>query len=260
MPQNFGIGINSEALNKLDSATRSVNHFARLITLKNGKETGRLFEFIINPEKIETSFTAKYASAETMGTSLQSQSYLNSASEPIQINKLILDSYCARKSLRQPLTALQNLTQPVPGTLSPQSFYFVFGSEKIGLCVLTNVKIVTSKWLGGEPSYAIVDLTLLKIPDPDSAPKPMSYVSSSNLYSLTNRQKIDASKNATAWLQTNKSKIPSNIRKIISVNSYKLLTTDTGVISMLDPKNNVLGIIGSWNGKVFDSSTQTLIQ
>jgi len=49
------------------------------------------------------------------------------------------------------------------------------------------------------------------------------------------------------------------IRKIISVNSYKLMTTDTGVISMLDPKNNVLGIIGSWNGKVFDSSTQTLI-
>ena len=181
------------------------------------------------------------------------------ASEPIQINKLILDSYCARKSLRKPLTALRALTQPMEGSLTPQSFYFVFGSEKIGLCVLTNVKIVTSKWLGGEPSYAIVDLTLLKIPDPDSAPKPMSYVSSSNLYSLTNRQKIDASKNATAWLQTNKSKIPSNIRKIISVNSYKLLTTDTGVISMLDPKNNVLGIIGSWNGKVFDPSTQTLI-
>ena len=54
-------------------------------------------------------------------------------------------------------------------------------------------------------------------------------------------------------------KIPSNIRKIISVNAYKLMTTDTGIISMLDPKNNVLGIIGSWNGKVFDSSTQTLI-
>ena len=260
MPQNFGIGINSEALNKLDSANRSIDHFARLITIKNGIETARLFEFIINPEKIETSFTAKYASGETMGSSLQSQSYLNSTSEPIQINGLILDTYCAGKSLRKPLTALTALTQPLPGTLSPQSFYFVFGSEKIGLCVLTNVKIITSKWLGGEPSYAIVDLTLLQIPDPDTSPKPMSYVSTSNLSSLTNRQKIDASKNATAWLNTNKSKIPSNIRKIISVNSYKLLTTDTGVISMLDPKNNVLGIIGSWNGKVFDSSTQTLIQ
>ena len=256
---NFGLGINSEAIAKLDSANRSINHFARLITIKNGRENQRLFEFIINPEKIETLFSAKYANSETMGTANQSQTYLNSASEPIQINGLILDTYCARKSLRKPLTALRALTQPLPGSLSPQSFYFVFGSEKIGLCVLTNVKIVTSKWLGGEPSYAIVDLTLLQIPDPDTSPKPMSYVSTSNLSSLTNRQKIDASKNATAWLNTNKSKIPSNIRKIISVNSYKLLTTDTGVISMLDPKNNVLGIIGSWNGKVFDSSTQTLI-
>ena len=260
MPQNFGIGINSEAIAKLDSANRSLNHFARLITIKNGKENQRLYEFIINPETIQTSFSAKYASADTMGTTNQSQNYLNSASEAIQINGLILDTYCARKSLRKPLTALTALTQPLPGTLSPQSFYFVFGSEKIGLCVLTNVKITTSKWLGGEPSYAIVDLTLLQIPDPDTSPKPMSYVSTSNLSSLTNRQKIDASKNATAWLNTNKSKIPSNIRKIISVNAYKLLTTDTGVISMIDSKSNVVGIIGSWNGKVFDSSTQTLIQ
>ena len=260
MQQNFGLGINSEAINRLDSANRSLNHFARLITIKGGKEDQRLFEFIINPETIQTSYSAKYASAETSGTANQSQTYLNSASEPIQINKLILDTYCARKSLRKPLTALQNLTQPVPGSLSPQSFYFVFGSEKIGLCVLTNVKIVTSKWLGGEPSYAIVDLSLLQIPDPDISPKPMNYVSTSSLSALTNRQKIDASKNATIWLQTNKSKIPSNIRKIISVNAYKLMTTDTGIISMLDPKNNVLGIIGSWNGKVFDSSTQTLIQ
>jgi len=260
MPQNFGLGINSEAINKLDSANRSIDHFARLITIKNGRENQRLFEFIINPEKIETSFTARYASAETMGSSLQSQNYLNSASEPIQINGLILDTYCARKSLRKPIESLRALTQPLPGSLNPQSFYFVFGSEKIGLCVLTNVKIITSKWLGGEPSYAIVDLTMIQIPDPDSAPKPMNYVSTSSLTALTNRQKIDASKNATAWLNTNKSKIPSNIRKIISVNAYKLLTTDTGVISMLDSKLNVVGIIGSWNGKVFDSSTQTLIQ
>ena len=257
---NFGLGINSEAIAKLDSANRSIDHFARLITIKNGRENQRLFEFIINPEKIETLFSAKYASAETMGTAIQSQSYLNSASEPIQINGLILDSYSARKSLRKPLTALRALTQPVPGTLSPQSFYFVFGSEKIGLCVLTNVKINTSKWLGGEPAYCLVDLTMIQIPDPDTAPKPQNVISSSNLSALTNRQKIDASKNATTWLQTNKSKIPSNIRKIISVNAYKLMTTDTGVISMLDSKLNVVGIIGSWNGKVFDSSTQTLIQ
>jgi len=257
---NYGLGINSEAISKLDSANRSLNHFARLITIKNGKENQRLFEFLINPETIQTSYSAKYTSSETMGTSLQSQTYLNSASEAIQINKLILDTYCAGKSLRQPLTALRALTQPMEGSLNPQSFYFVFGSEKIGLCVLTNVKITTSKWLGGEPSYCLVDLTMLQIPDPDTSPKPMNVISSSNLSALTNRQKIDASKNATIWLQTNKSKIPSNIRKIISVNAYKLMTTDTGVISMLDPKNNVLGIIGSWNGKVFDSSTQTLIQ
>ena len=257
---NYGLGINSEAIAKLDSANRSLNHFARLITIKNNVENQRLFEFIINPETIQTSYSAKFASAETMGTSLQSQNYLNSASEPIQINGLILDTYCAGKSLRKPLTALRALTQPMEGSLNPQPFYFVFGSEKIGLCVLTNVKINTSKWLGGEPAYAIVDLTMIQIPDPDTAPKPQNVISSSNLSALTNRQKIDASKNATSWLQKNKSKIPSNIRKIISVNSYKLLTTDTGIISMLDPKNNVLGIIGSWNGKVFDPGTQTLIQ
>ena len=257
---NYGLGINSEAIAKLDSANRSTGHFARLITIKNGKENQRLFEFIINPETIQTTFSAKYVSAETMGTADQSQNYLNSASEASQINGLILDTYCAGKALRKPIESLRALTQPLPGTLSPQSFYFVFGSEKIGLCVLTNVKIVTSLWLSGEPAYATIDLSLLQIPDPDTSPKPMNYVSTSSLSALTNRQKIDASKNATIWLQTNKSKIPSNIRKIISVNSYKLLTTDTGVISMLDPKNNILGIIGSWNGKVFDSSTQTLIQ
>lgn len=257
---NFGLGINSEALSKLDSANRSLNHFARLITIKSGKENQRLFEFLINPETIQTSYSAKYASADVLGTSLQSQNYLNTSSEPIQINGLILDSYCARKSLRKPLTALRALTQPMEGSLYPQSFYFVFGSEKIGLCVLTNVKISTSKWLGGEPAYAIVDLTLLQIPDPDTAPKSQNVVSSSSLSALTNRQKIDGSKNADKWLQTNKSKIPSDIRKIVSVNAYKLLTTDTGVISMLDPKNNVIGILGNWDGKLFNSSTQTLIK
>ena len=176
MPQNFGLGINSEAINRLDSANRSLDHFARLITIKNNVENQRLFEFIINPETIQTSYSAKYASAETMGTANQSQNYLNSASEPIQINGLILDTYCARKSLRKPLNALRALTQPMEGSLTPQSFYFVFGSEKIGLCVLTNVKIVTSKWLGGEPSYAIVDLTLLQIPDPDTSSKPQNVI------------------------------------------------------------------------------------
>ena len=128
---NFGLGINSEAIAKLDSANRSIDHFARLITIKNGRENQRLFEFIINPEKIETLFSAKYANSETMGTANQSQTYLNSASEAIQINGLILDTYCAGKSLRKPISALTALTQPLPGSLSHQSFYFFWVNNEL---------------------------------------------------------------------------------------------------------------------------------
>lgn len=255
---NFGLGINSEAINKLDSASLSTNHFARLITINNDVESSRLFEFLINPETIQTSFSGKYASAETTSTSLPSQIYLNAVSEPIQINGLILDTYCAKKSLRKSLTALRALTQPSEGSLTPSSFYFVFGSEKIGLLVMTNVKITVSKWLGGEPAYAIVDLTMLQIPDSDTKPKSQNIVANSTLSSLTQRQKIDGTKSADKWVQANKSKIPASIKKIISTNSYKLLTNDQGVVSILDSKSKVLAIAGIWNGKTFDPKSQTL--
>lgn len=193
----------------------------------------------------------------TASTSLPSQFYLNAEAQPIEISGLILDGYALGKSLRKSLDGLRALTVPAQDKTTPQTFYFVFGTDRLGPLVLINVDYTVSMWLGGSPAYCTVDLQMLEVPDPDTKPKSSSSAGASTgaLGNLTDRQKQDGSQAAAQFIQQNTSKFSANTKKLISSNSFKLLTSDSGMVSMLDSKSDVLGVVGTWDGKTFRGTT-----
>lgn len=242
---------NQSAIAALSDAVKSTNHFARLITLKNGIEDTRLFEFLINPSEMSFGYSGKYNPAITGSTSLPAQSYSHAEAAPIEISGLIMDTWGYKKSLRKPLNDLRALTVPATGSTSPTPVYFVWGTEKIGPCVLTDVRYTTSLFLGGEPAYCVVDLSLLEVPDPDTAPKAANPTSTKPLSNLTDRQKSEASKKASDWLKANLTRLPNPIKKVVQASQYKFLTSATGVVSIVDSKNNPIGSLGSYSGTTF---------
>jgi hypothetical protein len=253
-----------------------VNHFARLITLKNNQEDQRVFEFLINPEAKRFSRKANYSPAITASTSTPAQNYLYTEGRTLTLNSLLMDTYLYKKSLRSAIESLESLL--VADTQNkqwhPKVVYFVWGTEKFGPCVLTDLSWEESSWLGGEPAIIRLDMTLLQVPNPDNQPKEVSPVINPNLVALgssstattslvpinlTDRQKAEASKKAEKFLRANLTKvITPELKQKVQSNQYKWKTESDGKVYFVSPNASDL-LVGVWNGTAFDTSAGTLI-
>ncbi|MBW4421188.1 MAG: hypothetical protein KME13_18465 [Myxacorys californica WJT36-NPBG1] len=248
--------INPQSTAKLSSANQSTGHYARLVDAKNQ----RVFEFQYNPESKEFSRKANYGAAPTAATSTPSQNYLFTEGKTLRLSNLLLDSFCLKKSLRPILNDLEALLVINEKSFSPTPVYFVWGTEKFGPCVVTDIDWTETAWLAGEPAKVILNVSLLRVPDPDSVPKQTSIPKNLTSPKLSQRQKVDGSKKAKEFLVSNVAKFSPNIKKAIQTNSYKLSTSDSGSIKVLNSKGEELGIIGTYNALTskLDTSKTTI--
>lgn len=246
--------INPVALNQLKGATKSTNHYARLVSLQNE----RLWEFIYNPEEKQFSRKANYVEAPTAAGSLPAQTYLYTTGKTLTLSNLLLDTYCEEKSLRSSLQDLEGLlVVDIKKGLQPYSLYFVWGTEKFGPCVLTEISWRETAWLGGEPASVRLDMTLLEVPLPDSQPKQSNPIPSSTI-NLTDRQKEDGRKKAQEWLTANLNKLDTSTKQAVQSKSFKWLTDSNGVIKIINSKGMEIGTVGTWNGTTFSTTNNTL--
>lgn len=245
---------NPVALNQLKGASKSTNHYARLVSLDNQ----RLWEFIYSPEEKSFSRRSNYAEAPTGAGSVPAQNYLYTSGKTLTLSNLLMDTYCEGKSLRQSLQDLEGLlVVDVKKGLQPYMLYFVWGTEKFGPCVLTDISWKETSWLGGEPAAARLDMSLLEVPLPDSQPKQSNPIPSSTI-NLTDRQREDGRKKAQEWLNSNLSKLSPTTKQAVQSKSFKWLTDSTGVIKITNSKGETLGTVGTWNGTTFTTTNNTL--
>lgn len=243
--------MNIEAINALSPATKAGGIPAWLEIEGKGNLT-----FLYNPESKSYSKEASYAAANAGGTGIQEQNYINSTGKTLSLSNLLLDSYCAGRSLRPYLDTLESLLLPKAPGLAPPTVAFLWGSDRFSPAVVTSLSWEETAWLSGEPAMARVSMALLQLPEADSlatiavTPEPTGEVG------LTDRQRADAVAQAKAYLDSNTSKLKPEIKSAYSSSRFKWLTTTAGTVQITDVSGKVLGTVGVWDGFEFKGSEE----
>lgn len=257
---------NPQVLNGLPAAESGQQRIYAYLILESVKQLKPgdtpLFTFLANPEELRWSRQAQYAEAVTAATSVQSQQYYHTKGRVLQISDLLLDAYYAKRSIRPLLEQLQALLVPDAKNqnwYAPKVLDFVWGSSRFGPCVLTELSCKEKAWRNGAPATALLNMTLLEVPPPDTDPAtrinpPESKDDAKGKLDrpLTDRQRQEGSSEAQKWLKANTNSLPASLRDRVRANRYRLTTAaDTGLSTITDEKGNSLGTVGRWNGRTF---------
>jgi len=234
---------NRQVLGSLDNAVRAGRVPARLDTPKGP------LSFLFNPESKRYSLGAEYAQAGAVGTAIKDLNYVGSSGRSLELSDLLLDSHVAGKSLGKLLEGLQALTKPQGQGLAPPVVSFVWGSDIFGPAVITSLDWTESGWLSGEPALARLSMTLEEVPvDETTAAAP---IAPTGAVSLTDRQKEEATAQASGWLADNAARLKPLVRNAIASSTVAFAPADDGGIGLLDGKGALLGSAGFWDGFTF---------
>ncbi|WP_414579113.1 hypothetical protein [Anabaena sp. CCY 9402-a] len=245
---------NERIISQLPRVARNDTAYAYLVdNLGN-----TVYTFLFNPESKAINLRASYKESVAALTYLPSQSYQYTSGQTLELYNLILEAWSRGKSVKPQLDALMGLMRadPAKGKYAPSPVTFTWGSNKFGLAVITELSWVETAWLGGEVASAKVNLKLLEVPPISKADTPQERIAAaaSKELPLTERQKAEASTKAGAWLRANIKTLSTSTSQLVRSNSFKLSTSTSGVVSFLDSKNKVIGVIGTYkNGKFTDA-------
>lgn len=252
---------NPTVLNQLATAERVTEIYAQLLDLSDQV----VYQFLYNPEEIQWNRKANYAAAPASATSTPSQQYLYTEGRTYRFQGLLLQSYCEGKSLRSLLEGLQALmvVDPQGNSFAPKQVSFVWGSYRVGPCVITDLQVTESAWLGGETAEARVDLTLIELPPPDTnatetATPTVATPAAAQTITLSDRQREDTRKAAEQWLAANLNNLTPQVRDIVRARRFRYLTSADGTVKITDSSGTEIGTVGVYNGQTFDASKGTL--
>lgn len=252
--------MNEQLLNQLKSGTLAGDIYAKLIN----EQGSTLFEFLFNPEEKQYSSQAKYTETPTALTKLPNYNYNYTTGLTLTLPNLILVSHSRGKTLTNLFNSLRELmvADIANKRYEPLRVKFVWGSDTFGSAVITDISWVENEWLSGEVAGARLNMTLLQVPstlinNPDTFKSKLNDASKKKTL-LTDRQKQEASTKANKWLTDNIKKIKNPLTSIIKAKKYKLLTSNDGVVTMLNTKNNLIGTIGTYRGTTLDTSKNTI--
>ncbi|MBD2256648.1 hypothetical protein [Pseudanabaena sp. FACHB-2040] len=243
---------NPQVLNQLQTADRAVDIYAQLIDL-NGTVA---YNFLYNPESKRYSRNAQYGEAATGVTSVPAQNYLYTKGRTLELPDLLMESYAAGKSLRQLIEGLEQLLIADPATFTPKPVLFIWGTERFGPAVVTNIDWSETAWLGGEPAEARVSLSLLQIPEAET---PTSTVAApTGNVALTDRQRADARGQAGSWLNQNLTRLNPQVREAVQASRFRYLTNEQGEVTITDATGKPIGVAGVWDGFTWKPSSELL--
>ncbi|BBD59505.1 hypothetical protein NIES2109_22920 [Nostoc sp. HK-01] len=245
---------NTTVLNSLPTVGQDTTATAQLID-NLGKT---VYTFLYNPEAKSFSVRASYKEGAAALTSLPSQSYQYTTGSTLSLDNLILESWARSKSITPLLNSLKSLMQaePTRGKYAPSPVTFVWGANKFGLAVITDLNWTETAWISGEPASARVSMKLIEIPLLSKAETPQQRLqtAAAKEQARTAREKAEATAKANQYLQQNLKSLNATIAQVVRSKSFTLKVSDMGVVTISDKKGNVLGTIGTYtNGKLTDA-------
>lgn len=251
--------INESVIQGLNTSQNEGYKFAYLVDNKNQS----LFSFLFNPEEKSFSRQSKFDEGVTALTSVPSQYYRYTTGLTLQLPNLLLESYNRGKNCKLLLQRLQALmvANPKEDKYAPTQLVFQWGSDSFGPCVITDLNWTETSWLNGEVATARVNITLLEIPgSPTTPPQDKLQAALNKQNTVTDRQKVDASKKAKEWLTNNIKKLPETTASLVRFNKYKLTTSNKGIVTITDSKGKAIGTVGTLVGNKFDITNNNLIK
>lgn len=243
--------MNIGVLETLPTATKASGIPARLIS-----SSGETITFLYNPESKSYGRSASYSPAAAGGSSLPQQNYTGGTGRTLSLPNLLLDSFCAGRSLRNLIESLEKLLIPTAPGLAPPTVSFVWGSESFSPAVVSDVVWEETAWLSGEPAIARVSLNLIQLPPADS-PTTLPTVPTGET-ALTDRQRATAVTEAGKWLRANLSRLKPDVKSAVSSNRFKYLTTEAGQVSITDATGKLIGVVGVWDGYTFTAGSEVI--
>ena len=169
--------INQPLLDTLPEARETPGIFASLITLDSNIDSlraaeglgngqiGLAWRFLVNPQSLSFSRSAKYVEAGTPALNSQIMQWTGSTGRTMSISNLLLDTWYEGRSVKPLITGLERLMDARldKGKFAPPVLSFVWGRRRFSPCVLTEIKIDEAGWLDGEPALAVAEMTLLEV-------------------------------------------------------------------------------------------------
>lgn len=240
--------------------------FAYLIKEKDLKNENAqsYFEFLVNPEEINLSFSSKWNESGAVGVPKQTLQWSHGTNTVIALNDLVMDTHRTPVpgggqglSIAPLLDKLKRLKDREEGQRQPPILYFVHGGRLIGPCVLTDCTIKESAWIGGFPTEARVNIELKEIalPDDNRAILPVSAITA-DIASLPSTMRAGAvaegTKETNKWIEANKAKIPGELGKAAKkgTKQYAVSTNPTtGITIMKSGKSSA--VVGLYDGGKF---------
>ncbi|MBW4483026.1 MAG: hypothetical protein KME14_10820 [Tildeniella torsiva UHER 1998/13D] len=249
--------VNTEALNALAESPKTAGVPAQLVDEKGAI----LYKFLYAPEKQAFSKSAKFTEVPVGGTARQPQVYGYTTGTTLRLDNLLLDTFCDGRSGRELIEGLGRLTIPAAETFKPPAIYFVYGTFSYGPAYITDLSWETEAWLNGEPAIGRIGITFIEVPgSPTAATTAGTETPAAGTATpdLTDRQKLEARQQADAWLSANINRLKPDIQQRVRSRSFKFLTSDTGTVQITDNNNQVLGTVGTWDGRQWAPNSELL--
>lgn len=231
--------LNTNAIKKLPTVSKTQNVPAYLADA-SGKV---LFSFLYNPQGLGFRRNADYSIVNTGGTSVQAAYWLRAQGRSYTIADLLMDGYCDSKDISPAIQELENLLT------NPQPVFFTWGSEILGPCVLTDIDVNVDLFVNGKPSRAIYSLSLKEIPKATAPSNERTPVTTRKDLKLTTRQRTEGRELVIKHLKANKNKLSAGLAQAVNVNSFKLLTDDTGNIYTIYGNADTKILVATYDGK-----------
>ena len=249
--------VNTNVLNSLAESPKTSGVPAQLV----GEDGKILYSFLYAPEKQAFSKSAKFTEVPVGATARQPQVYGYTTGTTLRLDNLLLDTFCDGRSGRELIEGLGRLTLPAAETLKPPLVYFVYGTFSFGPAYITDLSWETEAWLNGEPAIGRISIALIEVPgSPTTATTTgtTTPTSAGTIPDLTDRQKLEARQQADAWLSANINRLRPDIQQRVRSRSFKFLTSETGSVQITDSSGQVLGTIGTWDGRQWAPNSQLL--
>jgi hypothetical protein len=224
----------------------------------DGNKEKPAWKFLINPRELKFSESANYGKVAPIASAVEFLQYQATSGVTLQINDLILDTWCIGRSLRPLVEGARALMKAKPdqNQFSPMVLAFKWGSKRVAPLVLTSLQWDEQRFLSGETARIRMSMTLEEIPRPltkaelEEREKRKQDAIADRRESdgkpkrpLTDRQAKSASDAARDYLKQNKDSFTADIQSKISRGMYSLKTDrDSGNVEMISGDQS-LGIV-----------------
>lgn len=205
---------NVEVLNALPEVTSTEYVRASLVD-KNGDI---IYRFLYNPQELKLNKSVEYSEVPIGGTAIQPHYYNHTKGSTLLLENLLFDTYCDGRSSRELIEGLGRLTLPETDTRKPKVISFVFGSFSFGPAIITNLDWTISSFIGGEPVYGSINLTL-KETTGEQLPSNFGRINQSgsnensgNLSLPTSRESEQIQVQVNQYLASNLSNLPAELQ------------------------------------------------